>query len=296
MHISALKNKNGVFALLELDNSLKISSLLELDLKLDDNKLLLTELNKQFLLSLSPNASGVVMDPAYTLPLIDKKANQAGLALRLEKIQEETDPLVVPSLIPNWGVELIRQNYGVAKLELYYHPKEEGALKKKQLVSELFDFCQYEHIDFLLKLVVYTQADEEFSNLSFQEAQLQSIEEFRSSCNLMALQHPFDALAVATVTSELDIPWIVSLTGADYQINKDNLRTCLENGAQGFMAGEILWQGLKEHRTDDQALDLNALFAYIQTTVRDRFLELERISNEELSEAQLNSFSNKGDL
>ncbi len=288
MHIPALKNKNGVFVLLELDNSLKISSLLELDLKLADNKLLLTELNKQLLLSLSPNASGVVMDPTHTLALISKKANSAGLALRLETIQEETDPLAVPNLIPDWGVELVKQNYGVAKLELYYHPNEEQALKKKQLVAELFDFCQYEHIDFLLKLVVYTPADEEFSSLSFQEAQLQSIEEFRSSCNLMALQHPLDALSAATVTSELDIPWVVSLTAADYQMNKDNLRICLENGAKGFMAGEILWQGLNEQRTKNQALDLNALFAYIQTTTRDRFLELERISNEELAKTKTN--------
>lgn len=281
MHISALKNSAQAIVLLELDNALKLASLLELNLKLSDHQLLLSELHKHLLLGLSASASGVVLDPDFTLPLINDKASSASLLLRLEQVREELDPLAMPSLITNWGVDAIGQNHAVAKLELYYHPQEEMALKKKQLVAELFDFCQYEKIDLLLKLVIYTPAGEEFDKLAFQEAQLQAIGEFASTCHLLALQYPFDALATATLSAELDTPWIVALNSGDYQVNKDALRTCLENGASGFMAGEILWPEINTFRSDKKALDLNQLFEYIQTTVRDRFLELVRISNEE---------------
>lgn len=282
MKVAALKNKNDAIALLALDNSLKLAELLSLDLSLENNELLLKQLNQHLMKSLGDSASGVVLDPVYTLALLANKNKNTGVVLRLNNLAE-TDPLALPSLIPNWSAEEIKNNYGVAKLELYYHPNEDKALEKKQLVAEVYDYCQLLKIDLLLDLKIFSFADEKVDPLNFSQTQLQAVEELRSSCDLLALQYPLEPLAAATITASLDIPWIVNLSAGDYQTNKNNLRVCLENGAAGFVAGETLFDGIENERNkEDQSLDLNHLFFYIQTNVRDRFLELIRITNEEV--------------
>ncbi len=283
MKLAALKNDHQAIALLALDNALHLAKLLQLDLSLENNELLLKQLHQQLMNSLATSVSGVVLDPVYTLDLLSQKNKKTGVVLRLNTLADQVDPLAMPKLVPNWGAEDVRNNYALAKLELFYHPSEARALEKKQLVAEIYDYCQLLKIDFVLDLKIFSFANEQADANNFTQIQQQAVEEFRSSCDLLALQYPLEALSAATITASLDIPWIVNLSAEDYQTNKQNLRVCLENGAVGFVASEVLYQGIENERNQqDQSLDLNHLFFYIQTNVRDRFLELLRITNEEV--------------
>lgn len=285
MRLPALQS-NTYFTLLELDRIAQLAA--DLGLKIDEmgNKQLLTRVLRTLQSELSPSVSGLIIEPEFGLPLVlglskhspKQSAKQPGLLLSLDALSSTTiDPLPLPQLIQNWGVVAVRNNYGVAKVTLYYHPDEAAALKKKQLIAELYDHCHHEGIDMALKLIIYTQADEEFSVEAFQDTQLTAVSEFRRSCDLLALQYPQDALACATLTTELDIPWVVVGDGHQYDLFKEIVRDSLEGGAQGFWAGEAFWHELQGLRQRDMSPDLPAIEQYIKTTVRDRVIELTRI-------------------
>jgi tagatose-1,6-bisphosphate aldolase len=154
------------------------------------------------------------------------------------------------------------------------------ALEKKKIIFEMHDYCQHVGIDLALDLLVTLQPDQPNVPAVFQETQLQALQEFRSSAELLMLQYPGNALAAATITAEVDVPWLVTLSAQPYEQVKQELRAALENGAQGFVVGEALWQEIATLRLADASPDMSAIVNFIKTTSRDRIIELNRISNE----------------
>jgi tagatose-1,6-bisphosphate aldolase len=243
-------------------------------------------------------ATGLVLDP--TLNISPNSQAPAGLILPLQ-IQKsvEVDPLAVPKIDPSWGVVEVKNNYGVALLTVYYHPQEPKALLKKQLIAELSDFCKYHEIDLILDLIIFTPAGEKFDLENFQESQVMAVQELRSSPQAVILQYPLDPLACATMTTELDIPWLVSSRGLHYEEFKETLRTSLEGGASGFYAHEISWAKVNINLESDQkqidswikhkdefqlekyqAQVKSEIQKKINTETRDQLIELMRITNE----------------
>lgn len=298
MQLSALSQPTGMLSIIELDGLVEFSDIFQLDLeRAEDHKKihqLLTEISGLLVQNGGQHApSAISLEPsfsfdAYAQSLDEGRSkqeaeirSQPGLVLSLDtSVTKPTDPVLLPELIPNWGVPEVRNNYGVAKLTLYYHPKEEIALKEKQFVAELHDYCRHEGIGLLLKLMMYTPAEESFSTESFQADQLAAVQEFRGFCDLLALQYPLDSLACATLTSELDIPWVVVGDGREYADFKDVVRDSIEAGAGGYMAGNVFWREASQFVSDDGQLIFPAISHFLQTTTRDRLLELTRIVNE----------------
>jgi len=275
--VAALQ-KNGI-GLLALDEAHIFAEELGLSLDEPTNIENLNAILVRFLLLYSEYTTGVVLDPTYSLPFLSYKNNNSGLAIRLEQNQAQ-EPINLPRFIPQWSVEDVRNNYGLAKLELYYHPDEELAMEKKKLVADLYDFCQYEGIDFLLKLVIYQPAGHPMDMVEFQETQLEVVSELQKFASLISLQYPQDPLATATLTSSLDIPWLLSSDGFTYEAFKDALRVSMENGAEGFLLGKTLWQDLGKMRLEDQSPDFEQIEKFLKTTGKDRVIELMRIVRE----------------
>jgi tagatose-1,6-bisphosphate aldolase len=281
MHLPALYSPAQTFSLLELDRVVNLASQLGITLHEKMNRPVVEQLLYFISQHLLPHASGLVLEPDYGLPLLSHYTSNKGVILTLDAASsDEVDPLQMPQLIQNWGVVAVKNNYSVAKVTLYYHPEEETALQEKQLIAELYDHCRHEGIDLVLKLMLYTKADQEFSIPAFQESQLTAVSEFRTSCTMMALQYPQDALGCATLTTELDIPWVVVGDGQDYEGFKEIVRDSMEGGAQGFWAGDCFWHEIKQMRRDDMAPDMVAIEQFIKTTARDRVIELARIADE----------------
>ncbi|MFH2118275.1 MAG: hypothetical protein ABII10_00860 [Candidatus Paceibacterota bacterium] len=279
MKLSALKKETGSLSIVSLDEAYLLADLLGLSLQESSHEEFLTEVLGQLVKIHSHQAAGVVLDPIYSLQLLTEGTKLAGTLVRLEQMQTP-DPLAIPKFIPNFGIENIRNMYGSAKLELFYHPTEEKAMEKKQLVAEVFDFCQYEEIDFLIKLMIYNPAGSKLKPEEFQEAQLEAVSELQRFSSALALQYPADPLAAATLTSHLDIPWLVASGSETYEEFKNNLRSALENGAAGFLVGEVLWQEIGKMRLEDQSPDMEAIGKFLQTTNQDRIIELMRINNQ----------------
>lgn len=244
---------------------------------------------------LTPEVSGVIISPEYAFETIIQKDHKTGLLLGLEKRAGSTDPLSLPQLIQNWGVEHVRNNYALAKLELAYHPQEPEAIRKKQLVAEIDHYCKMLDIDFFLELRIFSPKEELSEKAKLEEAQIMALEDMREMCDLISLEPPADTLSAVTLTAELDIPWVVTsresqVPGSDqssqnYENFKEKLRVSLESGARGFVVGDLLWRDIfasisHELRQSDQEKWFDEVKDLSKTKIRDRVIELVRITNE----------------
>jgi tagatose-1,6-bisphosphate aldolase len=272
MQLPAISRQRQVFSILALDDIADLSKILSLDLSLNDNLLFLTQL-LHLLLELSEEASGVVFDPIYSLPLMSYKASNTGVLIRLEQHQQY-DAQLIPQLFPNFSLLEIKNNYALAKLAMDYQAHEEQALIKKQLLAEIKDYSRSLEIDFLLRLR---------TDVNNQEIFLSSIQELQAFADILVLENISDPLLAATISSELDIPWLMTADEQEqlsYSQFKNNFRVAMENGAKGFYLGNFLWKELAKFRQDDQEFDWPALQNFVRTDLRDRLIELNRIAEE----------------
>lgn len=274
MRISALKQAAGGIVLLDLTEL--PSKLLDRPQPIVTSDAQLVALVSELTAKNTPQTSAVLLDPLFGFDAIARKANNAGLALTLAKHQSEAPPTTLPVFYPDWGVEYIRHNYGVAHLRLNYHPHEEQAAKKQQIVAELADHCRYEGIDFLLEIRLFPLDDSKTTLEEFQTAQLAALEDLAKYADLLALEYPHTALAAATITAAIDVPWLVVDATPDYGQFKEQTREALESGAIGIQIGNCLWQaGLDAaDKPADQVL------ADLKTEARDHIIELARIVEE----------------
>ncbi len=280
MRLHNIKNTSGVFSLLDFSRIASLAESIGLDIDHLENKDVLNFISNKIMEYVSPEVSGVIVDPEFDFSSLIKKSDSTGLVMSLEKKKKNLDPFSMPSIADGWGIEQIRNNYGVAKLELYYHPQEPEAMKKKQFVAEIHDFCKYEGIDFLLELMVYHPGSEKATKEVMLETQLQSIDELSRSCDLIGLEFLGDSLSAVTITAALDIPWIYNARDIGYEEFRQNLRICTESGAKGFMAGDPIWFGEDVKKVLSSYEDKGKIEEYIKTSIRDKVIEVNRIVSE----------------
>jgi tagatose-1,6-bisphosphate aldolase len=272
MQLSAISNQRQLFGILAFDDVLALSEVLSLDLSLTDNLSFLEQIFL-LLLELSQEATGLVVDPIYSLALLSHKPKNVGALIRLEQHQT-IESQAIPQLFPNFSLLEIKNNYALAKLGFNYQSHEEQALTKKQLLAEIKDYSQSLEIDFLLKLN---------SNFDNQEVFLNSIQELHSFTDILVLEGISDPLLAATISSEIDIPWLLSADNQknlSYEKFKESFRIAMENGAKGFYLGNFLWRELAQYRQTNQEFDWKAMQNFVRSTLRDRVIELSRIAEE----------------
>lgn len=280
MNLHTIQTPANLFTIAPFDHRGSLAKMFDLEIQAPAVQHAVTELKVLFMEAFSPVCSGVLVDPEYGFPAIARKAASCGLILTLENSDYSGDRSAVPTLVPNWGVHQVKSNYAVAKLLIYYHPSEANALEKKKLVIELYHSCQYEDISLLVEPVIYNpNGKEELSKADFQAAQLQTSQEFQKYCDVLKIQYPGDALACATMTAELDIPWILLSRGMKYDQFAEALRVCMENGAKGFAAGRSVWQEIGQYRLADGMPDFEKIRHFLQTTAMDRMNQLIQITN-----------------
>lgn len=276
MQLPRIQTKHGQYLLLDLSDIHELFEVIGIDWEADQNREKLESIITLIVTNLSPLVSGIIIGPEIGFSAIDAKANSAGLLLTIEK---QTDLLLVnemPKLFPQWGVTHVRNNYGLLFTKLFYHPHGELVQEKQRLVAELKDACTYEGIANVLSLSLYPPVGLPASQEAFQESQLQCAREFQTLADMLVLEYPHTALAAATLTAGLDIPWLVVDRTQDYLHLKTALRTSLEAGAAGIVVGGgNLFAGM------------NSDFeTYLKTEGRDRLLEINRILEENQVDAE----------
>lgn len=275
MHVPALRTDTGALCLLELDHPGLLAEQLHVDAADPVGAGFLQIVASELMETLSPDVSGVVLSSESSYYALEQKAQHTGVIFSLEKQIEMSEPLSVPTLTANWGIVQTRNNYALAKVQLSYHPQEKLAVQKLQLVAELAEYAHHEGIDFVLELTPVHEGD-------LEQVLLQSIGEFKSLVDLLVLP-PTSSLTAVTITAELDAPWIMAQREGSYDQYKEQLRVCLESGAVGFLAGAAVWGDLWAQVPE--LTDAAARRKLMETAIRDRFVELGRITAEMVGKA-----------
>ncbi|MEX0895831.1 MAG: hypothetical protein WDZ94_02735 [Patescibacteria group bacterium] len=282
MKLPAIQTTEAGYSLLALDQLLPLASQLHLDVSQAEDVVQLNAVISVLMQGYSSSMSGVVLSPQLGYEALLKKAEETGPIFCLERRFDQPDPLSVPILLSQWGVESVRNNYSLAKLELFYHPQEAEARTKLMMLAELYDYCQHEGIDLLVELLVYIEGTEAEYVKTFPEVQLAAIRDIRKYCSLLALEYPLDALGAVTVTAELDVPWILTSRETAYDSFKEQLRIALEGGARGFLGLEQFLPVLEK----DATFEMSLVEKFITGTGRDRVLEMQRIVAEGCTEGE----------
>ncbi len=273
-----LQTPTGMFAMIGLDQIEKMFTLFGYESMQADAMEFMEQLQLNLSEQLSPEASATVLDPrvAFKTQLVLNEIH--GLSFRLLEIPPHHNQL--PGFLKNWGVEEIKNNYAVAVVNVDYHPHEELALQKKQLMSEIYDYCQYEQLLCFLDLHITGIDGGKIHPDDLPEIQLAAIQEVRKFADSIALEYPGNPLASATLTAELDIPWLYRSFEEDYGTFKETLREALESGAKGFLIRDTLWREMGKLRKKDMSPNWEEMIRFIETTARDRLIEIVRIVNE----------------
>lgn len=278
MHLNTITSKKNAVLLFDFENFYQWFKIFDLSVdKAEDVVLMKTvyQLVGEILLS---EGTGMSLSPHFGWEVLHKKAPHVGVVFPIEKKQPGVDPLALPVLSKQWTMQYIRNNYGIAKLELHYHPNEVNSVQKRKLVAELYAYALYENIDFILELKVKNHPNS--TSADFQQVQLLSLKHFRQLCHAFILEDPTDALAAATITAELDVPWIAGdLDFNDYQTTKDTVRMLIENGARGAVIHASLIQNIASIAIND----IERFKKELATNTRDTVLELKRIIEEQMN-------------
>ncbi|HOZ02885.1 MAG TPA: hypothetical protein PKX78_00135 [Candidatus Woesebacteria bacterium] len=289
MHLTALQSESGGYNLLDLSQIYQLADKFGLALTQEEHIQHLAWIIEYVAATVSSEASGLLLGPELGFQAVQKKAADTGLVLAIEKQSELLSPNEMPKLYPHWGIEQVRNNYGVAYFRFFYHPDEPLAQQKKQLAAELYDYSQYEGIEMIIELALSDAQSQLKTDDSFAETQLFAAKEFQPLTDLLALEYPKSSLACATLTAQLDIPWILVDGKQDYPQFKEYLRIALESGASGCLTHLISWLNLPKLKLYGDPNKTTAAWAtlekYIQTELRDRLIEITRIVNEKKLES-----------
>ncbi len=280
MKLPALQSSEEMYSLFGLDLVESFFSMFGYETFQPDAMEFARMLHDTLFRTIKKPSSGIFFDPRFSFYSDLDIADVKGVGFRLFEFSAYHDAL--PNLLKDWGVEYVRNNYGVALVTISYHPQSELALEKKQLLSEVYDYCQHEDIPCVVDLHISGIGGGKIHPDELPEAQLVAIQELRKTADLFVLEYPGNSLSAATITAELDTDWVLGSREEEYDVFKSNLRDVLDNGGKGALVRETLFREISSIRKDDMSPDWEGIVQFIETTVRDRMIETARIIDETL--------------
>lgn len=259
----------------------KLSEKLGLD-QTSETYALLVQVSCELVRLQSNAVAGVCLSPDYTYYALPNISPQAHLLLTLAKQELLTDLNDVPHLLEGWSAEHVRQNYAIAVLDVDYHPFEQFAVKKKMFIAEVYEYAKHLGIDVLLNLQIHNLVEEAETSA---EIQLQAVQDLNEVADGFVLNYMGDPLMAATITTQIDVPWLVSSSAKTYEEIKVESRAGLEAGAQGvwvdygfFPTADMLRRSLGQ--LDQSNGSTPEWFGFLTSVSRDRRIEIQRIIEE----------------
>ena len=215
---------------------------------------------------LQQQSTALLLDPHFAIPYsMDRLDPSKGLIVTLEdSMFNETPGGRLSTVIDDWSVAKIKRMGGDAvKVLVWYRPDAAADVvqKQKDYVKLIGEQAVRYDIPFLLELLVYPLATDEYQTKEYVEMQgkktdhvLASVEEFARpdyAVDIFKLESPVavadadGSAAVQEIFNQMGVlagrPWVMLSAGA----GKVGFRRVLEHafaaGASGFLAGRAIW-------------------------------------------------------
>jgi tagatose-1,6-bisphosphate aldolase len=263
--LDELRDRFGTFRVLAVDHRDSLRSHLSPD---DPDAVpaeTLTNIKIDLVRGLSRFATGVMLEPEYSIPqVIDAGALAPGVGFlaALEAQGYLADPGGSPTrILAGWSVEQAADaGAAAAKLLLPYHPDAPLADAQEAVAAEVLEECRRVGIPLVLEPLFHGLA----SPTDRERVVLATVERFAATGpDLLKLPFPLDARsggadhsimvsACDRITRACNQPWVLLSGGGDFEVFAEQLAAALEGGCAGFMVGRALWGEAAMASVDDR--------------------------------------------
>ena len=243
----------GRFAVLAIDHRDSMRAVLAPDEPDSVSPDAITDLKRELVGALAAGATGVMLEPEYSIPQLLDGTLPAGVGFTaaLEAQGYAADPEAgAVRILEGWSVEAAATSgAAAAKLLAFYRPDRPGhAAAQEQAVAAILAECRRVGIPLVLEPLFYGLDDPS----TRRRLVVETVERFAAmDPHLLKLPFPVDpvhepdrgvwAEACTEITTRCPMPWTLLSGGGSYQSYRDQVEAAVSAGCSGFMAGRALW-------------------------------------------------------
>lgn len=286
--LTTASNERGVFTIFAIDHRDALRAILDPDAPADVPASVMTATKLEFVRTMSPVASAILLDPEYSaIEAVSSGALDGGTALlcALEAQGYLGNPHArTTTLLEGWGVEKAKRlGASGVKLLLLYRPDAEGAETQDALVRNVVADCAMWDIPLFLEPVMYPLPTDDGGNPDRRRVVIESVRRLGAlGPDILKVQFPTDTTTVdlpqwRDACLELDeaspVPWTLLSGGDPFASFATQVSVACEAGSSGFLVGRALW-------AEAARLSGAARTEYIDTVVKPRFTELVGLASE----------------
>ncbi|MDH3498795.1 MAG: tagatose 1,6-diphosphate aldolase [Acidimicrobiia bacterium] len=252
-----LATDRGIFAILAIDHRDSLRVLLDPSDPSAVPAIELTEFKRAVIEGAGGAASGVMLEPEYSIPqLVGDLPPGIGFLAALEAQGYEGDPYArTTTLLDGWSVRhAAAAGASGAKLLLFYTPEvRDAAARQDALVRRVSAECQSHGLPLFLEPLAYPARAESGAGAPGERRRLvvETAQRLTSlGPSVLKLQFPADAVvddqsgwadACAELDSVVTVPWALLSLGVSYVTFRLQVETACRAGASGFMVGRAAW-------------------------------------------------------
>lgn len=260
--LGGVRDPNGVFRVLAVDHRDSLKRFLAphdpQSVSRDD----IVELKRCLVRSVSPFATGVMLEPEYSIPdLLHDLARGVGFFAALEAQGYLDDPAgSVTTVMDGWSVAAAaRSGATSAKLLLPYHPDRPTADAQVAVASEVVAECRRVGLPIVLEPLFFGLDD---PTDRLRVVRQTAVQFAALDPDLLKLPFPVDpdvvtdteerVAACRAITGVCRQPWAILSGGGSFESFARQVGEAMDGGASGFMVGRALWGEAARARGDER--------------------------------------------
>jgi len=241
--LAGITDDAGRFALLAIDHRDSLRRFLAPDDPESLDAAAITALKVELVRGLGDLASGVLLEPEYSIPQVADAGvlpEGVGFLAALEAQGYLDDPGAAPTtILSGWSVEQAAASGATAaKMLLPYHPDRPLAAAQERVAGDTVDRCREVGIPLLLEPLYYDLDRPE-------DRPRVVVETVRRLAplgpDLLKLPFPGTADACREIAIIAGQPWVMLSGGGTFEDFERDLEIALDGGCSGFAVGRALW-------------------------------------------------------
>ncbi len=297
--LQRISNPDGTLTILALDQNNSVVDMAAKVLKQagDDRPATyeeVVEIKLDLMRTLSPAASGVLVDPyygAWSAVASGAVPPHKGMLVRLEKSAYDRSPngALLAGIEPGWSVEKTKlMGADAVKLLAQFEPTEPHSCEANlALVQRVYEECKRHDVLLLLEAVAFPFGGESKTDASFldrkAETVIESARQLSRYCDVYKAEFPgtLDRDSdeqlennLQALDAESERPWVLLSAGVDYDAYLVQVEMALRAGAAGVLGGRAFW---KEYFLQPDAASRTE---FAHTTARQRIAEVDALVRE----------------
>ncbi len=247
MSLADLSDGSGRFRVLAVDHRDSLRAFLRPD---DPDSVAAAELiaiKRALVETVSPHATGVMLEPEYSIPqVLDVLAPGVGFLAALESQGYLADPTAAPTSL-YWSVaEAAASGAAALKLLLPYHPDHALAAAQRAVAADVIAEARSVGAVVVLEPLFHSLASPDDRT----RVVMTTVEDFADTgADLLKLPFPSDpdsdrddwAEACARITERCQQPWAILSGGGTFESFAAQVEAAVAAGCSGFMVGRALW-------------------------------------------------------